>query len=1029
MVFRNSMRSIFRTMGKTALFTLLIFALTMALSLGVSVWTSVAQFLEECNEFYTTIGLVEYMGTDYPGDTAYDNSMDQAVISFDAAAITNDPAALRWEEPARALGYIDGFWRTDNYVPGRGNSVLVVGNVTYNEQHDQYTAFVIDVIYSLQIKANTIILIDGNFPDGNIGSFEKDHYYLVLGEVYDVGSPLLNLREATFDNAITASMGIEIPRIEDITSNGINEKYDIPDDSILIQVASTLQVTNNSVLVVGTDDLMSMLPFHQEELYIIDGRPFTSDEYTSGAHVLVISELAAARLGIGVGDTTDLSVAVSDKPGVYNSYWISNGFSYRDTFKVVGITNTVSDKSWYVYVPKSTDVPSSPFSIGYTVGHAIVRNEEAAAFNARIESILIDRFQLTIYDQGYSNVATPFERILSVSRIVTVVCVLVELAVILLFGFLFVYRQRETSETMLLLGAGKDRVIGYFLFSAGLISLIATSAGAVAGYYLHDGIISLVAKSAENFSLIDSRYSNGNLSISRTLEFAPHLELQLFLYIGAAAFALAILACMAFVMSTFHTKRASQRHLQGPNKEHETSLLGGGSQKYAILSILRGGARSVVVPILAVAVVLFFGQLAMTSLRYQEQLDTIYDNTTIEGNYTDIKGKQIGNLVLNAWDIFNLYRSGQISTLGVSMSKPYYYLGTSIRADGTDLGIPPLFVPSSGFAAESLEAEVLRGPDLTAINNIHTSPEFLYAETISMTFLDGYDESFLTVPFGDNKSFSCMVPTSLMEEQGIVLGDTIRAAIDDVYQSPEYNAKIFRHYDLLVVGSYEKQGADDTIYVPLSLFFDTALIWDVGGVSVGAPSETFNTGYTFSDKQKDLLLSTTFHSAHFTLSDTHSLDSFKDYLNHYGYSEVHNISKVRTFIVLKDASFNNSVASVKQQIHYINTLYPFLYLLVGIIATVASYLLVVSRKMEFAIMRGLGTTRIRSFFSFFIEQTFLCILGLIIGFSLWQFLWGTPRILHLALTAGFLVCYLLGSAISITIMNQTNVFTILSDKD
>jgi len=103
--------------------------------------------------------------------------------------------------------------------------------------------------------------------------------------------------------------------------------------------------------------------------------------------------------------------------------------------------------------------------------------------------------------------------------------------------------------------------------------------------------------------------------------------------------------------------------------------------------------------------------------------------------------------------------------------------------------------------------------------------------------------------------------------------------------------------------------------------------------------------------------------------------------------------------------------------------------LVGIIATVASYLLVVSRKMEFAIMRGLGTTRIRSFFSFFIEQTFLCILGLIIGFSLWQFLWGTPRILHLALTAGFLVCYLLGSAISITIMNQTNVFTILSDKD
>jgi len=73
---------------------------------------------------------------------------------------------------------------------------------------------------------------------------------------------------------------------------------------------------------------------------------------------------------------------------------------------------------------------------------------------------------------------------------------------------------------MLILGAGKSRVFGYFLFSAGVIAGFAATAGAAVGYWLHDKIIALVAKTAENFSLIDNRYSNGNLTISRTLEFA-----------------------------------------------------------------------------------------------------------------------------------------------------------------------------------------------------------------------------------------------------------------------------------------------------------------------------------------------------------------------------------------------------------------------------------------------------------------------------------------------------------------------------
>jgi ABC-type lipoprotein release transport system permease subunit len=729
-----------------------------------------------------------------------------------------------------------------------------------------------------------------------------------------------------------------------------------------------------------------------------------------------------------VGGAIQLSVAVSDQPGIYNSYWAESGFSYQAPFTVVGITNTVLDKNWYVYVPKAAGVPVSPYPVGYTVGQVTLQNEKAAKFYAHIQPTLGDRYQLTLYDQGYSAVAAPYQTILQIAIIVTAVCLLLELAVVILFGFLFVYRQREANETMRMLGASRVQVCAYFLYSAGILSFVAAAAGAVTGYQLHSGVLALVARSAENYALIDSRFSNGNLTIARTLEFAPHLTLQFFLWIGAAVFLLVILSCLAFILASFRRPRPKRLKAIKPKSKYQTLHLNGGSLKFAILSMLRGGPRSTVVPILAVSMVFFFGQLSATSLSYQEQLEAIFSNTTIEGYYTDINGKQIGRQTLNAHDIALLYRSGQISTLSVSIGYPYAYLGIARRSNGQEMDIQPLVVPASPFGREALEAAILRGPDLTATNDIRTAPEFFYANSILMTFMDGYDESILATPSDDPRVFSCILPSSLMEQHGIELGDTVRVVINQIVQNPGGQANIFYHSDLLVVGSYEKQGAEDTIYAPLSIFFDTQLIWDAGQTTIDAPTKTIAQGYSLTPFQKDRLLSTVFHSASFKLSDSRALVPFKDYLTDYGYSQVQKVSRVREFIVLEDAAFNNATASVRQQIQYISTLYPILYVLAGIIALVVSYLLIASRKAEFATMRGLGSTRAGSFFSFFFEQSILCLLGTGVGLAIW-FVWNPPTGLHLMLTSVFLCCYFVGCAVSITIMNQANVLAILLDKD
>jgi cell division protein FtsX len=120
---------------------------------------------------------------------------------------------------------------------------------------------------------------------------------------------------------------------------------------------------------------------------------------------------------------------------------------------------------------------------------------------------------------------------------------------------------------------------------------------------------------------------------------------------------------------------------------------------------------------------------------------------------------------------------------------------------------------------------------------------------------------------------------------------------------------------------------------------------------------------------------------------------------------------------------------LKQQIRYTNTLYPFLYVLVGVIAFVVSYLLVVSRRMELAVLRGLGATSLTTFMSFFMEQSLLCLLGVGLGLGAWGLLRGGFIPLHLWLVLGFVGCYFIGSGLSIAIMNQRNLLTILSDKD
>ncbi|MCK5759018.1 MAG: ABC transporter permease [Clostridiales bacterium] len=972
----------------------------------MSIWVSISQFLAECNDNYTTVGLFEYMGPEYPDDYIFDREMNSSIDEFDFLLITENENVLLWDRSARALGYIEGFERKDTYAPYRKSGVILVNDLGHWNYYGTDSLVIKETLYSSVDYTDKLVLIEPFEFE-----FEDGHSYLLNGEFVYGRTSYPYFRPKPFYNQTAAKAGYNDAEdyiIEDITSS--DGGYFVGNDNAFSMIADTYQVVNNSLSIFGTRNLEAMLPFHQQKMYIQDGRTFTEAEYTAKGRVCVITDLIAKSCDLQVGDSVTIYMAIKEDTPVNETYWAGTGFEYEYEYRIVGITNSYPETISHVYIPYDESLKLPVNQIGYTFGSVLLDNDGADDFYNTVSPQLPDRVRLTIYDQGYSSIVGPFKKILRIAIIITMTCLLVGIAVILLFGFLFVYRQRETADTMIKLGTGRWNTFMYFIYGSGIISFVASIFGVTVGIFLSDTLVNLVHENAENFIVSDKRYSISRLSISQVTEWVSKLEPDVFIWTGVCIFIATVLCCLAFTVYTLKKKNKKRRkkHVR-KRKGHSLSFIGG-PFKYSILSILRGNQRSVITPIVAIAIVIFLSQLAHTVDRYNKQLEDISSSSVIDLQFTDINGRYYDGLTVEAYQLNSINQSKLVKELSMTKSMVYRYLGRSV-IDGQEQELEHLIFPQ-GFSAATFMDKLLRGPDIIFTNSISKSPEFYFSNSVDTEYFDGYDESFLGAEKSDISM--CMVSTNFMEENGIELGDTIRIYIhhkgnfetDIVYEHKWRGAEI----DARVVGSYVKAGEKDNIYCQLSAYYDTVLLEDS------------------SDETKEINFDYVMDSANFKV-DAAKLEEMKVYLNDFGFSEVNNIGMIRTFLICDDKAYNSTVDSLNQKIMHTNTLYPFLYVLVGIVALLLAYLLAVSRKKEIALMMGLGSPKISIFLSFFLEQIVLSTIGCVIGLAGWRIFTGQLIIRQLLLTFGFLTCYYIGSAVALIIMNNSVVMSILRDEE
>lgn len=399
--------------------------------------------------------------------------------------------------------------------------------------------------------------------------------------------------------------------------------------------------------------------------------------------------------------------------------------------------------------------------------------------------------------------------------------------------------------------------------------------------------------------------------------------------------------------------------------------------KASLRQLFRRKLRSLVVIAVSLVIVLFLNMYANTINQHRQTLRELYANIEVSGYVTDLDDN-IDGLQIERKTITGLENSGFIRK-GVYTQKIFGKVGA--WQDGDIYRLSDRIGRSSALNGINSAAAILQQPE----------------------YMDGYDEGLF-----ESEEKVCIVSNDFLADHGLFVGAEVNFTAIDIKKNPVESESDIRRdtVSLRIVGVYQSFVTPAPIYCPLEIVNDISR-------SIGKPS--------------------VINSASFTLQNTQELNRFRGILMDLGFvnqqAGTEGSNKRDLSFIINDRLLKNATASVQNYIDFTSALYPIIYLLCAGIGFVVSYLLIRIRKPEFAIMRSLGTSRVVSFFVFFIEQGLLCLLGSVLGIVISVITTGQFSLFQVGTGLGYVGFYLVGSGLAIAAMNRVNVLQILTARE
>jgi ABC-type antimicrobial peptide transport system permease subunit len=1054
MIFKHSFNSIVRSPGKTILFLILLTASIVFVNLGSSMNYSANRMLAQADEHFDTVIAFKYGDLHNPDGAWADANFQKNLTAIDLAALTKHPAVIAVNQE-RTLSAFAGkdttVWQSNSLVK---DYVILTLRLLSPQDDGSWTALTYDTIFGRRVSGSVFLKVSPINTNGDdiSNQLKPDRKYL-LAAYASPGSQiaLTPVKPAWLvKNPSPLIEGVE--ELTDITNQ--EDYFGTEEGKAWLEVADTLRVIDSSFQVIASSDIQSMIPFHMKQIWLQSG------DFDQTPGNCYISERLAGVLDLKVGDRWHLSYHYDPEGNPAKTYSIETGFAHEEDCRIAGIFQITAELTYTILTPFPDWLQKAPDT--YDFLRVRVHNSQADEYLEYARRYLPEMVELQVEDQGYSNAVVPILKLRERSLYMTIASAAAGVAVICLFAYLFIVRQRETADVMMKLGTGRTRTITYLIIGIMIIAILAGLAGTYVASLVDSRLTGAVWSVLQGSVMQDLRFSERALGLQ--VPFMSELvtaDWVRWLTTGLVIALVFVITLVASFITLKKPRRKKTKTVIAPKTESGHAMtfarVPGLSLRFALRSILRNFSRSLIVP-LTVALLAAFILIIGVSVADQEQAaETIYDRVPTTAYLTTFLGRNRNVPVQLQSDLFRLldssYQARQtrsmfqsslsgeqireiraklehenpvIKELLLTHYMHYEYMGLVEHADGSPgtPGLPERPVVDRqksnielelGFS--KLEQQVKRMPILALTDSVTRTSEAIKFRESQVQWLQGYsDEDYL------NPEFIIILPDRFMTEHGLKFGDIIRLG---VYEPIERYDVLAEGFDFKVVGSYFQGSRSPVFYVPWSLLTEVRMGTDLGIMSREYPDDLNSLKVIGIPNE---YIAESVDSATIIPENPRDLDALRDYLEESGYSQIGVIRSNRLAVVIDDKALADGLLSIRQHLSFLNLIIPIMLLLSGLIGFILSYLLTRNRLPEFAVMRSLGSKKIQVYLAFFLEQFFLLLIGFlpvtVVILARPEWLPAVDRNLLL-----FLAVYTLGIIIAIGLMGRSKVLDILFTKE
>ena len=353
--------------------------------------------------------------------------------------------------------------------------------------------------------------------------------------------------------------------------------------------------------------------------------------------------------------------------------------------------------------------------------------------------------------------------------------------------------------------------------------------------------------------------------------------------------------------------------------------------------------------------------------------------------------------------------SAQISNLSGTMDA-----GMAIKESVIDGLAASPYVKEPVFTVQ-----LVMGEGLITVDDYHGELNLFCSAVNDMRGVSGLKESELTMAEGTAKDFfasdkyEIILDEYIMEEKGLQLGDMIDLTAF-YYKYQTNNHEIL--FEPLCYREFRIAGSMSIAEYTGSVIFPSILM----------PYQTVVNIF------HELGLPFTADSASFQVDRPFELNEFKEEMKEIGLLSVITDASFQydgNALVVRDSTFIEASEPILGTKSLLVIALPFIIAIVIFIGYITAYLLIYSRRGEYAVMRSLGMRHMQCFNVLLLENALLQLIGCAIGSLIAGLAMGMGLSVLAGVAALFLLCYLAGSAIALWNMGKLSVMEVLTKEN